>query len=355
MVGAGWRARTFLRLAEQLESVTCVGSVVRSPRQLEVPTFGSLRDCLAATRPDFVLTAVPWAATPGVVVEAVGHGVPVLAETPPAPDVAGLRRLWERVGQSGLVQVAEQYPRLPSHAARLAAVRTGIIGTPTQVQVSSTHQYHAVALVRAALAASFAPVTVRATAFTAPLVDPMDRAGWTGQDEPRPATTTIATLDLGDGRSGVYDFTDNQWHNQLRFRRFLIRGSHGELQDDRVVRLTGPGTIVTSPLVRRQTGHDLDLEGFDTDHITIDGQVVFRNPYAGNRWNDDEIAMAAMLDAMAAWLHGDGPAPYPLADGMQDHLVALAVEESLQTDRAVSTGVEPWSGQASTHERSHVR
>jgi predicted dehydrogenase len=320
-----------------------------------VPTFGSLGDCLSTSRPDFVLVAVPWAATPEVVVEAVSQGVPVLTETPPAPDVAGLRGLWDRVGDSGLVQVAEQYPRLPSHAARLAAVRSGLIGTPTQAQVSSTHQYHAVALIRAALGAGFGPATVRAEAFTAPLVDPMSRDGWTGEDEPRPARTTIATLDLGGGRSGVYDFTDNQWHNQLRFRRFLVRGSHGELQDDRVVRLVGPRTIVTSSLVRRQTGHDLDLEGFDTDHISVDGQVVFRNPYAGRRWNDDEIAMACMLDAMAAWVRGDGPAPYPLADGMQDHLVALAVDESLRTGRAVSTGAEPWSGQGSTHEASRDR
>jgi hypothetical protein len=62
-----------------------------------------------------------------------------------------------------------------------------------------------------------------------------------------------------------------------------------------------------------------------------------------------------MLDAMAAWVRGDGPAPYPLADGMQDHLVALAVDESLRTGRAVSTGAEPWSGQRSTHEASRDR
>jgi predicted dehydrogenase len=351
LVGAGWRGRTFLRLAEDLDDVRCVGVVVRTPRVLPVPGFGSLAECVSQARPDLVLSAVPWATTPGVVEEAVGRGIPVLAETPPAPDVPGLHRLWEAVGDSGLVQVAEQYPRLPSHMARLAAARRGVIGTPTQVQVSSTHQYHAVALMRAALGVGFDPVTVRATAFTAPLVDPIARDGWTGDDEPRTATTTIATLDLGESRSAVYDFTDNQWHNQLRFRRFLLRGSHGEIQDDRVVRLAGPRTVVTSPLVRRQTGHDLDLEGFDTDHIALDGEVLFRNPYPGRRWNDDEIAMAAVLDATAAWVRGDGPPPYPLADGMQDHLVALAVEESLRTDRPVTTAVAPWSAGSSTHEQ----
>jgi predicted dehydrogenase len=44
--------------------------------------------------------------------------------------------------------VAEQYLLLPDHAARLALVRAGVLGTPTSAQVSSTHRYHAVSIVR---------------------------------------------------------------------------------------------------------------------------------------------------------------------------------------------------------------
>jgi predicted dehydrogenase len=247
------------------------------------------------------------------------------------------------VGGSGLVQVAEQYLLVPAHAARLAAVRAGIIGTPTQVQVSSTHQYHAVSLIRGFLGAGTGPVTVTASRTVAPLVDPLTRDGWTGDDEPKPAVTTIATIDFGDGRSGVYDFTDNQWHNQLRFRRILIRGTHGELRDDEVVRLAAPRTIIRTPLIRRQTGYDLDLDGFETDTITLGGDVLFRNPFIGQRWNDEEIAIATLLRAMAAWVRGDGPPPYPLADGAQDHLIALAVEDAADTARTVTTAPAPWA------------
>ncbi len=269
--------------------------------------------------------------------------MPVLAETPPAPDLPGLRALWANVGGSGLVQVAEQYLLMPSHAARAALVRSGAIGTPTQVQVSSTHQYHAVSLMRGLLGAGRGAVTVRAIRTTAPLVDPLTRAGWTDEPDPKPATTTIATIDFGDGRSGVYDFTDNQWHNQLRFRRILVRGTHGELRDDEVVRLVAPRTIVRSPLVRRQTGYDLDLDGFDTDHITLGAQVLYRNPYPGHRWNDEEVAVASLLEAMAAWVRGDGPPPYPLAEGALDHRVALAVEEAAESGETVVTAPEAWA------------
>lgn len=43
---------------------------------------------------------------------------------------------------------------------------------------------------------------------------------------------------------------------------------------------------------------------------------------------------------LGAW---ESPAPYPLAEGMQDHLIALAVEEAAETDRPVVTDVQPWS------------
>jgi len=277
-----------------------------------------------------------------VVEAAVELGLPILSETPPAPDIDGLRRLWQAVGSSGLVQVAEQYPLYPSHAARLELARSGAIGTVSSVQVSSTHLYHAVALMRAFLGVRFEPATVSARTFVAPLVDPLVREGWTDDDRPKDARTTIATLDFG-GSMGLYDFTDNQWHNQLRSRRIVISGSAGEISNDEVVRLVGPRTIVRSPLVRRQTGYDLDLDGFETDHISVGEKILYRNPFPGLRLNDDEIAMSTMLTAMAAWARCNGAPPYPLAEACQDHLVALAIERSAAIGTPVTTSVEAWA------------
>jgi predicted dehydrogenase len=282
LIGSGWRAQMFLKVARELGTIRCGGVVVRTPRHMDVPAFTSLDACLREVRPDFVLTATPRAVTPLFITQAVDRGLRVLAETPPAPDLDGLRGLWSAVGASGRVQVAEQYLMMPSHAARAALVATGVIGTPTQVQVSSTQQYHAVALIRGLLGAGRGSVSVRATRFTARLVSPLSRAGWTDDEEAHPTTTTIATLDFGDGRSGVYDFTEQQTRNQLRFRRLTVRGSAGELHNDEVVRMTGPRALVRTPLLRRQTGYDLDLIGYDTEHITFGSRVLYRNPYPGS-------------------------------------------------------------------------
>lgn len=312
-VGGGFRASAFWRISAQITDPHCVGAVVRTPRPLPVPTFRSIAECLRQTSPDFVVTALPRSVTPSVIEELVGLKVPVLAETPPAPDLDSMRALWTAVGPSDLVQVAEQYLLMPTHSARRKVVEAGLIGTPAQVQVSSTQLYHAVSLMRGLLGLGRTEVTVRATRHRADLVDPLDRGGWTDDPHPEPATTTIATLDFGGGKSGLYDFTDNQTRNQLRARRLLVRGSHGELQDDHVLHLTKARTIVRTRINRD------------------------RSPWPEARFNDDEIATARLLRAMADWVRGVAPPPYPLVDGLHDHAVGLAIEEAAATGATVRT------------------
>jgi predicted dehydrogenase len=352
IVGSGWRSMFFLRLARVLpDRLRPVGVVTRTPErapeitaQTGVRTFLTVDDLLAADRPEFVVVSTNWPATPVVTRDLVARGVKVLAETPPAPELDDLRALWTDVGASGLVQVAEQYLLMPGHAARLAVLRDGTIGEVGSVQISSTHLYHATSLFRGMLGIGFESALVDAHAFTAPLADPLRGGRWTGDDTPQPTRTTLATLDFGEGRSALYDFTDNQWWNPLRARRIVIRGSRGEIVDDELVRLVDATTPVRSVLLRRETGRDLNLEGRDLHHVSLDGRVLYRNPYAGSGLSEDDIAVAAIVEATGAWARDEGPEPYPLAQGCQDHLLGLAIEESLRTGAAVRTGVEPWTG-----------
>jgi predicted dehydrogenase len=352
IVGGGWRAEFFARLAQAMpDRLQLAGFAVRRPETAEattrrwgVPALLSPADLVRQQQPAFVVTCVPWSANEATLTALVDAGTRVLSETPPAPDRDALRRLWARVGARQCVQVAEQYLLMPGHAARQAVVQRGVIGTPGSVQVSSTHGYHAVSMMRGLLGVGFEPVTVQATRFTAPLVDPLTRAGWSDNTTPKDAGTTLATLDFGAGRSGLYDFTDNQWHNQLRLRRILIRGSLGEIADDTVVHLAAPRTIVKSQLSRSQLGQDLNLDGHDTEHIVFEGQPVWRNPFIGLRLMDEEIAIAQTLVATAAWARDDGPPPYPLAEACQDHLLGLAIDEAVATGQRVITAREAWAG-----------
>ena len=216
VVGAGWRAEFFLRLALLMpDRFEIVGWVVRNPKKVSdfpVKSYSTVSELLAQQKPDYVVNAVTVAANPEILIQLVAAGVPVLSETPPALDVAALRKLWAAVGAKNLVQVAEQYMRLPMHAVRLAVTDRGEIGQVTSVQVSSTHGYHAVSMMRTFLHAGFGPAQVQSASFAAPLIDPLRRDSWNEDLTQKTAHTVLATIDFDDNKSGLYDFTDNQWH-----------------------------------------------------------------------------------------------------------------------------------------------
>jgi len=349
VIGTGWRSEFFVRVAkaapERLEAVAVMAHSAPGADRMAtawgVPTVLSVAELLAY-KPEFVIAAVSWPSMPGVVRELVAAGVKVMAETPPAPQLDGLRSLWNDVGESGFVQVGEQYLLMPGHAARLSVIGAGVIGKPTSVEVASTHLYHATAMMRRFLGAEMADAVVTGRAFSAPLVDPLTFAGWAEGPTPEPRTTMIATLDFGEGRMGLYNFVDNQWWNPLRARRIVIRGTLGEIVDDQVTRLTSDGPI-TSPIVYRRTGVDMNLEGNDVVHASFDGSVIYRNPWVGTRLSEDDIAVASFLADMGAWVRGEGPEPYPLAEACQDHALGLAIEESARTGADVRVSKEVWS------------
>ncbi|RKN03528.1 Gfo/Idh/MocA family protein [Streptomyces radicis] len=353
LIGSGRRSGFFARLARALpDRLSVTGVVTRTAERgaeaeaaFGVPSYRTAEELVegGGERPEFVIPSVPWSVTASATAELVRLGVPVLAETPPAADLEGLRQVWRETGASGLVQVAEQYPLMPGHAARLALLREGVIGEVTSVQLSSTHLYHAVSLIRHTLGVGFEPATVTARSFTAPLADPLSPAGWSGDATPKDASTILAMLDFGGGRMGLYDFTDNQWWNPLRARRMVVRGSLGEIVDDTVVRLADPRTPVESRLIRRQTGTDLNLEGRELHHITFDGRVIHRNAYRGGALSEDDLAVVDLVFRMGAWVRGEGPEPYPLAWGCQDHLISLAILQAARTGETVTTTREAWA------------
>jgi len=338
VAGSGFRARNYLAVAAALpDRLEVTGVLTHHPEALaaphDFPVVDNL-DALLATKPSFVLTAVSAGAGAALTRALAERGARVLAETPPATDADALTTLVKEVGPTGLVQVAEQYPLQPMVAARLAAIRAGGVGAPTSAYLSMTQTYHAVAVLRAALGVGRASAEVRAHAHTAPLVQPVTRAGWTRDDAAHDLVTTTATLDFG-AAVAHYDFTEGQTRNPLRGIRFVARGSTGELIDDRLTRLTGPTTVVTSTFERRQTGLHHDFEIVDLDQISLDGEVLFRNPYYGARFSDEEIAMAAILEAAGRWATDAGAPPYPLVEAAHDQFLGLAIARAAETGETV--------------------
>lgn len=349
VVGRGWRADFYFRLARQApERFQCVGAVTRSApagasieEKWAIPTFRAPGH-LAAEAPDIVVTSVPREANPRVVEDLVTLGIPVLSETPPAADRDALCRLWASVGPSGLVHVAEQHPFLPVFSALRVLADRGVLGDTTSAQVSWTHDYHAVAVLRHLLGLRWDPARVTAAHTVGPLLEGPDRAGWPAAPREREAVHTVGLIDVA-GRVGVYDFTDGQWFNPLRRRHIILRGSRGEVVGTDVTWSCADGTPVSAPINRRQTGIDGNLEGSDLDTLSWCGEVLYRNRYPGTRMSDEEIAIATCLEQAVLW-HRDGSGtPYSLAEACQDQLIARAIHEAAENGTPVTTDVEAWA------------
>ena len=357
VIGTGWRSEFMLRIAAadpaRLEVTAVVATSSENADRISqrwgVMATTSLTDALA-TGPDFVISAVSWPAMPGMITELVSRGVKVLAETPPAPDLEGLRSLWAGLNTAGVggsaahnqVQVAEQYVLMPGHAARLAVIDQGTLGVPQAVEVASTHLYHATSLMRAYLGVDMERAVVNGRSFDTKMTLPLTFDGWVDAPEVEVQKTTYATVDFGDGRVGLYNFQNMQWWNPLLARRITVRGTLGEMVDDVVTRWTGQAPV-TSRIEYRRTGVDMNLEGNEVVHASFDGQVIWQNAWLNTRLSEDDIAVADHLLATAAWARGEGPGPYSLASACQDHALGLAIEESARSGRDIVVDQEPWA------------
>ena len=346
LVGTGWRAAFYERIAAALpDRFRLTGTLSRRAAASSGSPERRLRstlDELLADQPSFVVLAVPWTAMPDLIAELVGRGVAVLAETPPAPDLDGLRALGRLADAGGRVQVAEQYRFQPLHAARLALVASGRLGTISQAQLSVAHGYHGIDLLRRFLGIGSEPVTITARRFSSPIVAGPGREGPPTSERLIQAEQVIATFELAD-RLGILDFTDEQYFSWIRGLRVLVRGERGEIDGHAVRWLADVRTPVRLTLERHDTGQDGNLEGHYLEGITAGAEWLYRNPFAPARLTDDEIAVATCLAGMPAAIAG-GPDVCSLADAAQDRYLDLCVGDALARGAPVLVQRHVWEG-----------
>lgn len=350
MVGGGWRTEFYLRIARALpERFGICGVVVRDAAKGKiltekwgVQTYRTVDELLKHSSPSFVGVSVNKPDAPGVALQLAANHMPVLIETPPAPDLEGLIALDKQMkAMDAKIQVAEQYHAQPLHAARLAIAHSGKLGEISQAQVSVCHGYHAMSLMRRFLGLTYENATVTARKFVSPLIGSPDRRGNLEAETTVASEQVIGTLDF-EGKLGIFDFTYDQYFSWIRTLRLTVRGTRGEIVDDKVRYLEDFRTPVEIELRRLNAGENGNLEGYYLKGILAGDQWAYRNPFLPGRLSDDEIAIASCLERMEAHVHG-APAFYPLAEACQDHYLALSVERALQNKEAVKTVTQPWA------------
>lgn len=351
LVGGGWRAEFYFRIARALPDrfriAGCVAKTettrARIQAEWNIRVFDEIEG-LVNQNPEFVVASVPWAASPPVLLDLASRDVPVLAETPPAPDLAELAELWRSLPRNARLQVAEQYPFQPLHAARLALTRSGKLGHIHQAQVSVAHGYHGIGLIRKFLDVGYENAAIQAFEFKSPLIAGPNRAGPPLEERRVESTQLVAHLRFGH-KLGVFDFTEDQYFSWIRSQRLLIRGERGEINNLDASYLTDFRTPMTIRFKRHDAGQGGNLEGYHHQGYTAGGVWWFQNPVVPGRLSDDEIAVATCLQLMARYAKTGEPF-YSLSEASQDHYLSLMINEAAKTGKRLETSRQIWCSSA---------
>jgi predicted dehydrogenase len=352
VIGSGWRARFYLRIARALpERFEVAGVVARSAQSRReiaqewgVPVFTTLRELLDARRPDFVVVCVERSAAPDVIEHVVEAGLAVLCETPPGVDVPSLERLHELARRGARIQVAEQYHRQPMLSAQIAIAHSGELGGVSQAQVSVCHDYHAVSLVRRFLGIGFESPVVTAHEFVSPVIAGPTKAGDPVSERMVQSSQVTARLDFGD-RLGVIDFSSEQYFSWVRSNRVLVRGDRGEIADERVSTLIDFRTPSSYSIERIDHGHGTSQHGLSLRGLMARGRWIYMNETRPAALSDDEIAIAECLACMGDYVDGGDPV-YSLAEASQDQYLQLAIRRALVEGRPVRATTQSWATSA---------
>lgn len=348
--GSGFRAQYFLRIAQALpEQFHVSGMVVRdeakgktTEKQWHVSTYRNLDQLLESEQPHFVVLAVNPAAAMEYMLDLAERKIPILAETPPAPDLNGLLLLHEELTLKGAkIQIAEQYHLHPLQQARQHIIQSGRLGHVSETTVSISHLYHAVSLIRFMLGIKYENVRIQGKRFTSSWVAGPNRGGPPTEDKSISSERDLAWLDFGD-KLGIYDFTNNQHRSWTRSNHLNVRGERGEIFDNRIMIQDRDCTQIQLNLHRINKGEYENAEGYFLKGIMAGERWVYENPFIPARLYDDEIAIASCLVKMADYTSG-GPSFYSLPEASQDHYLGMLIEQAIATGETIESETQPWA------------
>ena len=93
-------------------------------------------------------------------------------------------------------------------------------------------------------------------------------------------------------------------------------------------------------------GQYSNLEGYGMRSLRLNGEILYRNPYADRdlRLTDEEIAVAQMMEGMKTYVE-TGKEVYPLEEALQDTYLFLMMDEAAKEGKEIQTQDQCWKKQ----------
>lgn len=312
VVGSGWRAFAWFTIINVMPGVTLKTVVCRNAEKAErikrmYPHVRVVADIEQMESADHVLLCVNKANNIGVAESLLARGYSVFCETPAGFTLSEREKLKQYIGKE--FQITEQYPLRPRYIAIKKLAEKGYFGKVHTVEVSCCHSYHAAALIRAFLQTQKNLPEITKTVINDEYYESDGRNG-KKPPELKAHKRVMALLDFGDRRA-IYDFSHAQYFSLIRSERFAVKGTAGEILGDKGYMLRGESEIPFE-LMPIYSGTDCSLHAPELDKIVCDGEVLFKNPFTGCRFSEEEIAMALWLK-LSTELYDKGEAFTPRA------------------------------------------
>ncbi len=296
IIGGGWRAQFYIRIAKMLPHMFNVKAVCirnresaeRIRRQYDVNVVNSIDEILNFDC-DFFVNCINKEDISDLSFQLCEKGYAVLQETPAMPTDKDIKKY--------RLQVAEQFHLKPMYQAIKGIIDDGIIGVVNHIEISVAHEYHAMSLIRFFMNEDM-PKCIYSKQLTNEVLHTHFRVGEIKHKEILPSRHQLAIFQW-DGKSAIYNFDYEQYFSPVRNDRLLIRGTRGEIENNTVRYFNSQNRFCESEIKQQKCGN---LDGFFNSAVTFENKVYYVSPFDDARLSDEETAIATTLLKMAEYV-----------------------------------------------------
>lgn len=315
IIGGGWRAEFYLRIAQLVPDKFNVTAIcVRNKERAEyiknkynVTVFDNVEETLKC-KFDFIVNCINMDDISEFAVSLADKGYYVLCETPIiAPPLAE--------HDYSKIQVAEQFHLKGTYQTLKKIIDSGRIGDIVSMEISVAHDYHAMSLMRFLLDDYEKPQKMYEYIINGNLLMSNGRCGEFPEKYTDKSKQDIKIFKFKNA-TVIYNYMKEQYFSPIRKDRIIIRGTRGEIDNNKVRYFNDNDEFVESEIRFIMSGL---LDGLFNNNIIFENEVLYKFPYSPARLTEEESAIADCLVAMDNYIK-TGKQLYPYKNAYENFL-----------------------------------